>query len=122
MTTTHLTELRFGRNIKGTPMGSDDWAVFQQSARGILEAYGTRVAGASWVEVHTGTGTWTDEDGTVVVEESAVATLYSEGPLFGPAVSELFELVAGHAAIFEQDAIAVVLGGTSHLIKAEVSA
>ena len=120
MNSINITELRFGRNIGTEPMSADRWSAFQADVVAALEALaeGARVT-ESWVEVHLGTGSWTAEDGSTVDEESAVVTLYWSGDL-RPFELEQLELDASiYANRYRQDAIAVVHGGRSTLVKAK---
>jgi hypothetical protein len=116
-----ITELRFGRNIKGVPMDGATWRKFQKFARRDLETVGQHSGDASWVEVHTGTGTWVNEDGVRESEESAVATLYvKNGALTAGDIELLKRSAATLALAFRQDAVAVVAHGTSYLLYALV--
>jgi len=126
----YITEYRIGRNVRGVPMSDATWTQFQNEAVANLEQ--AAVAGnadESWVEIHHGTGTWTNEEtGVTETEESAVVTLYStakEPENFALTACDKMDLldaaIAGAedlAQRFEQDAVALILGGHSNLIKA----
>ena len=125
-----LIEIRIGRNIGDTPMTNKDWDRFQADAVAALEFFAQTVeADESWTEVHIGTGTYTDESGVTVVEESAVVTLYwSEHGLNNvEALTALALLQLNYDAFVlatehQQDAVAVVAGGRSTLVKAKAVA
>lgn len=115
MTTYNLTELRFGRNIKGTPMDLDRWEQFRSDAVEALQTFGESVeADEFWVEVHHGIGTFEG-----VVESSAVATLYwsehglhdGEEAWVADALAELVEAANALADTYEQDLVAVINAG-----------
>ena len=124
---TQLVEFRFGRNINGTPMSLDRWAQFQAEARAILDGVATGLQAGSleplkqWTEVHTGTGTWVNEDGTVESEDSAVVTLYTNASTLCTFTlrDTLVDFAAELATDYEQDAVAVVYAGESTLVSAK---
>jgi hypothetical protein len=126
----NITELRLGRNVGTQSMGLTRWSEFQADAIAALEFFaGTLEADEYWTEVHIGTGTYTDESGVTVVEESAVVTLYwSEhglndvDALARIALDGLENDAAIYATRYNQDAIAVVHGGRSTLVKAKAVA
>lgn len=122
--TTQLIEFRFGRNINGTPMPLDRWTQFQAEARAILDGVATGLQAGlepfkQWTEVHTGTGTWTNEDGSIESEDSAVVTLYtSASTLYTFTLRDtLIDFAAELAADYEQDAVALVVDGESTLVE-----
>ena len=122
MTTYNLTEVRIGRNIKNEPMAKGRWVRFQDDIVASLRFFaGTVEADEFWTEVHHGSGTW---DG--VEEESAVVTLYwsehglnDADALVRIALADLENDASIFATRYEQDAIAVVHGGRSTLVKAK---
>jgi hypothetical protein len=123
--TTSIIEYRIGRNVGTTPMSEMQWSDYIEQARAILDgaAAGLQRETANrltqWTEVHTGMGTWTDEDGTEVREESAVVTLYTDSDTLDEPLHDLLVELAGDlAARFEQDAVALVFGGVSTLVPA----
>jgi len=125
-TPTTLTELRIGRNINGVPMSDARWESFVGHCRAILDGLAVGEQNLTvrrltqWIEVHRGIGTWTDDNGIEQSEESAVVTLYSDGEHGDEATIDLLmDLASQLAADFEQDAVAVVVGGVSYLARAK---
>ena len=103
-----------GRNVKATPLSTDEWATFVNRAKDSLVAFESQINGldSTWTETHFGTGTW---DG--VPEDSAKVTLFYEtatGTFTSgeeqEAEDELRQTLAALATRFGQDAIALNFG------------
>jgi hypothetical protein len=82
------------------------------------EARRSAVELTQWVELHTGVGTWVNDDGTAESEESAVATLFTTAADAHLNAGLLHDFAAEFAAEFDQDAVAVVVRGASALVDA----
>ena len=117
---THTTEIRFGRKTNlpgGRPLIDALWAQFQQEALDLLKKLADTIGTEHhWTETHLGVGQWTTESGVTITEESAVVTLYWVPAEWTPEISAapylpaLAPEIAGLAARYNQDAIAVVDG------------
>jgi hypothetical protein len=126
MSNTILIEFRIGRNINGVPMYHGEWAEFIRAARTPLENLATELQARAigkelkqWVEVHTGTGTWTNEEtGETESEDSAVVTLYTNATAAElDGWQDTLYIDAGELAWdFDQDAVALVWQGVSTLV------
>jgi hypothetical protein len=133
--TVRLTELRIGRNYNegpfsidgdGTTLSDQAWESFKTMTRDALHVFAVQIeADTFWIETHTGTGTWTGDDGVTHTEESAVVTLYwTENGLNGPsrtryAYRRLYDTAGIIAFTFNQDAVAVIRDGRSILVSKE---
>ena len=106
--TTQYAQLNIGRNVGTEPMLDWVWEWFTDGAANVLLEATRRVAGCmsgatrADVQVHFGRGEW---DG--VAEDSAHVSLFWAD---GMDVSHIREASALLARMFQQDAIAVVLG------------
>ena len=117
----NITELRIGRNINGKPMDAVSWTGFVKTARKFVEDFGRDIeADEYWVETHlSDAGQYKGE-----TEESAVLTVYwtphglTTAEFDQWAVDELVRKAGLLAALFEQEAVAVVHGGRSTLVEA----
>ena len=118
--------MRIGRNVGTVPMDDERWESFIGQARAVLDGVaagldrGRVEPFTQWTEVHIGQGTWTADDGSVVVEQSAVVSLFTSSSLLDRLGTDrmLVDAAAELAAEFEQDAVAVVTGGVSLLVDA----
>ena len=105
---TQYAQPNIGRNVKNEPMTDWMWEWFQDGATNVLIG-ATHVAAAGRsgvkredVQVHTGRGEW---DG--VPEDSAHISLFWEHGIDADYVREQAAVVA---RMFEQDAVAVIVG------------
>lgn len=106
MATVQYAQLNIGRNVGTDPMRASQWAWFISSAQNAL-VEGTRKASDAWAmandtQVMLGRGEW---QGTG--EDAAYVSLYWED---GIDVDHVREQVATLCRMFDQDAIALVLG------------
>lgn len=93
-------QVNIGRNVGGNPYSPAQWAAFQGEVQ-----YAMHQAGALHVDTHTGRGSWTDEHGITISEESAYLSAF--GVLDLPALRAALRVIKGR---FEQDAIALIVG------------
>ena len=130
-TSYNITELRLGRNIGTEPMTKKIWDRFKADAVAALEFFSQTVeADEFWTEVHTSLGgRYTDGDGVTTGEESAIVTLYwskhglnDVDALTRIALGDLENDASIYATRYKQDAIAVVHGGRSTLVRAKAVA
>lgn len=113
MTKVTYAQLNIGRNVGTVPMDDTQWGRFIEHAKAAL-AYGAgedrrwfpaeRDARIAQAQVHYGTGEWAG-----VAEDSAHVSLFAED---GIDVAKLQAMASDLASMFEQDAIAVILGST----------
>lgn len=109
MTIATYAQLNIGRNVGDVPMDAGRWEWFVNTAQSVLMGAQHRVGGSPAGEshrkdtqVHYGTGVWGG-----VAEESAHVSLFWEQGLDVDYVREQAAIVA---RLFEQDAIAVIVG------------
>ena len=117
----NIIEYRIGRNVKTVPMDEYHWTCFQDAARTYLGwirtqlQEGTERVLEQWIEVHTGSGTYIHKDGTLVREDSAVFTLYTDADIEN--INDILDKYAQKLADqSEQESVAVVVG-TSRLVE-----
>lgn len=110
---TTYAQLNIGRNVGNTPMDDSRWEWFVSTAQSILMGAQHRVGGSPAGEsqrkdtqVHYGAGIWGG-----VAEESAHISLFWEQ---GMDVDYIREQAGVIARMFEQDAIAVIVGSELH--------
>ena len=110
MTKVTYAQLNIGRNVGSVPMDDKQWEWFIGTAQSVLMGAQHRVpvtngnAQRDDVQVHRGAGVWGG-----VAEESAHVSLYWETGMDADYITEQASVMA---RMFEQDAIAVVLGST----------
>jgi len=116
----NIIEYRIGRNIKSVPMDEYNWTCFQDAARTYLDWIRIQLQEETertleqWIEVHTGSGTYIHKDGTLVREDSAVFTLYTDADIEN--IDDILDKYAQKLAKqSDQEAIGVVVG-TSRLV------
>lgn len=110
---TQYAQLNIGRNVGDIPMAQDRWEWFVNTAQSILMGAQHRVGGSPAGEshrkdtqVHYGAGIWGG-----VAEESAHVSLFWEHGMDADHIREQAAIVA---RMFEQDAIAVIVGSELH--------
>ena len=110
---TTYAQLNIGRNVGNTPMAQDRWEWFVNMAQFILIGAQHRIGGSpagdsQWADtqVHYGTGIWNG-----ATEESAHISLFWEQ---GMDVDYIREQAGAVARMFEQEAIAVIVGSELH--------
>lgn len=110
---TTYAQLNIGRNVGNVSMDEARWAWFVNTAQSILMGAQYRAGGSpagdsqrADTQVHYGAGVWGG-----VAEESAHVSLYWEQ---GMDVDYIREQARGVARMFEQDAIAVIVGSELH--------
>ena len=106
---TTYAQLNIGRNVGNTPMPQDRWEWFVNTAQSVLMGAQHRVAGSpsgesqrADTQVHYGAGIWGG-----VAEESAHISLFWEQGMDADYIREQAAVVA---RMFEQDAVAVIVG------------
>ena len=106
---TTYAQLNIGRNVGNAPMEQDRWEWFVSTAQSILMGAQHRVGGSpsgeslrADTQVHYGAGIWAG-----VAEESAHISLFWEHGIDADYVREQAGVVA---RMFEQDAVAVIVG------------
>lgn len=110
MTQVTYARLNIGRNVGFEPMDDKQWEWFISTAQSVLMGAQHRVpvtngnAQRDHVQVHRGTGYWGG-----LPEESAHVSLYWDRGMDADYITEQAGVMA---RMFDQDAIAVILGST----------
>lgn len=107
--TVTYAQLNIGRNVGAEPMAQDRWEWFVSTAQSILMGAQALQGGSPMgdshrkdVQVHYGTGVWGG-----VAEESAHVSLFWESGMRAGYIREQAAIIA---RMFDQDAVAVILG------------
>lgn len=95
-------QVNIGRNIDTEPMDYREWAGFKLA---VEEAILAATDGYPLVQVNEGLGSWVDEDGLRIVEESAYLSVFAIVD-----IDALRATLTILKATYEQDAIALIVG------------
>ena len=104
-------QLNIGRNVGDVPMSDANWSWFKDSVADALASSVRmlhdvpRIEVRARIETHSGLGQW----GEIDPEESAHISIYWPG---GLDVDYINDQARTLAAMFDQDAIAVIIGST----------
>lgn len=104
----YQTTVTIGRNIGTEMMRARDWTRFADSVRRTLTYISPGTVHD--VETHTGTGSWTDDDGVTSYEDSMRLTIRHDDSLSADQVAALSLILSSLATTYGQDAIALATG------------
>lgn len=102
----YQTTVTIGRNIGTEMMRARDWSMFATSVAAALRP----ISDDRNVEIHTGTGSWTDAEGVTTYEDSMHLTVRHAYSLDATVTGVLSGILASLATTYGQDAIALATG------------